>query len=76
MSFRLAALLGEYMHKKTLFPTRPFGAVVLLVGYESIKGANLIEIDPLGNCYESRFICRGKSFLLARMTFSVFATII
>mmetsp|Transcript_598 Transcript_598/g.865 ORF Transcript_598/g.865 Transcript_598/m.865 type:complete len:294 (+) Transcript_598:47-928(+) len=56
---RLATLLGEYMHHKSLWPLRPFGATIILLGYDPNNGPKIIEIDPIGNCYDCRYTSIG-----------------
>lgn len=59
LSTRLAMQLGEYMHHKSLWPLRPFGATIILLGYDPSNGPKIIEVDPLGNCYDCRYTCIG-----------------
>jgi len=48
------------MHEKSLWPLRPFGATMLLLGYDSCYGPKILEVDPLGNCFDCRYSCIGN----------------
>lgn len=65
LCYRLASLLGEYIHKRTLWPTRPFGTIVHILGHDRVTGAKVIEIDPLGNCYDCRFTSVGRKSVIS-----------
>lgn len=74
---RLSSFLSKYIYKYTLDTKyRPFGVKMCILGYNSLTGASLFEVDPFGNSFNSgvavigkysdRFIdyCRSKKIIL------------
>lgn len=63
----LADRLASFMHQHTLNGgVRPFGASVLLGGYDAQAGFQLFSLDPGGNCYGYSGAALGKAASSAR----------
>ena len=63
----LAERLASYMHQHTLFAwMRPFGAAVLLAGWDEAHGHQLFALDTAGTCHGYRAAALGKAASAAR----------
>ena len=58
----LAERIASYIHQHTLFAwMRPFGAAVLVAGWDEEKGYQVFSMDPAGLCYGYKGAALGKA---------------
>jgi proteasome alpha subunit len=56
----LSRNLSEYLHEFTMYAVRPFGASVLLAGFDHL-GIQLVQVDPSGTTFKGSAFAIGQS---------------